>query len=275
MTGPLSEAPRDLWERGPSSAEAAAVPSLRDGADVREFAPANSRRHSLRWAVLWGGHNLLLRGGEFGCPDHKRFDPKIGLTIADFDWIAPCVETDWFYAVVVDVLPIKDERVTRERVPVLIRRRSPFFSLPNTVVVHTSEVLDFIREAAAAANEDPSDFDARALRICGATDLYHLFGPAEAERHIADWGRWKSGILDIYSRLSATAMLEVSVRMGDASGVDLEAFRHGYSMPATRRRSSRHRYGMFFFLIRAFFVPSSWVVAQKIPSESIASACEC
>ncbi|KAL3931514.1 MAG: hypothetical protein SGPRY_001093 [Prymnesium sp.] len=33
---------------------------LRRLLQVREFAPANSRRHSLRWAVLWGGHNLLL-----------------------------------------------------------------------------------------------------------------------------------------------------------------------------------------------------------------------
>ena len=245
----------------------------------REFAPTNSRRHALRWAILWGGHNLLLRGGEFGCPDHKRFDPKVGLTVADFDWIAPCFETDWFYAVVVDVLPIKDERVTRDRVPVLIRRRcrwsdssyvgedprcandalyrwwdvrvsettmmtraaAPFFSLPDAAAVHTSEILYFVREAAAAADENPADFDGRALRIGGATDLYHLFGPAAAERHIADRGRWKSDIQDIYSRLSATAMLEVSARMGDASGVDLEAFRHGYTMPAVRRRPSRHR----------------------------------
>ncbi|KAL3893521.1 MAG: hypothetical protein SGPRY_014173, partial [Prymnesium sp.] len=94
--------------------------SLRRLLQKREFATANSRRHSLRWAVLWGGHNLLLIGSEFGCPDHKRFDPKIGLTIADFDWIAPCFETDWFYAVIVDVLPIKDELVTLDRPPVLI-----------------------------------------------------------------------------------------------------------------------------------------------------------
>lgn len=98
-----------------------------------------------------------------------------------------------------------------------------------------------IREAAAGAEENAKDFDARALRIGGATDLYHLFTANEAERIISDRGRWKSDIKDLYSRLSATSTLESSAIMADAKGVDLEAFRHGYVMPAVvRRRGSRH-----------------------------------
>ncbi|KAL3920554.1 MAG: hypothetical protein SGPRY_005210 [Prymnesium sp.] len=85
-----------------------------------------------------------------------------------------------------------------------------------------------IREAAAGAEENAKDFDARALRIGGATDLYHLFTANEAERIISDRGRWKSDIKDLYSRLSATSTLESSAIMADAKGVDLEAFRHGY-----------------------------------------------
>ncbi|KAL1507674.1 hypothetical protein AB1Y20_007289 [Prymnesium parvum] len=101
--------------------------------------------------------------------------------------------------------------------------------------VSTANVLAFVREAAVAAGESPADFDSRSLRIGGATDLYHLFGPQEAERIIAARGRWCSMIHQIYTRLSATSMLAVSSVMADATGVDLEAFRHGYVMPAIVR----------------------------------------
>ncbi|KAL1527477.1 hypothetical protein AB1Y20_016142 [Prymnesium parvum] len=230
-----------------------------------------SSRGVLRWAVLWGGHNLLLRGGEFGCVDNKDFTAAYGLTLADCDWIAPCAETGGYDALVVDMMVIKDERVTRSRVPCLIRRRqppsvprgadpccaydalralweqriaqtppserstAPLFALPDGIAVSTATVLSFVREAAVAAGEPPGDFDSRSLRIGGATDLYHLFGPQEAERLIAARGRWCSLIHQIYTRLSATSMLAVSSVMADATGVDLEAFRHGYVMPAIVR----------------------------------------
>lgn len=87
------------------------------------FARSATRYAVLRWAVLWGGHSLLLRGGEFGVTDGKVFVPAVGMVIADLDWISPCEEKKGFFAVVVDVMPIKDERVTRGRVPVVIRRR--------------------------------------------------------------------------------------------------------------------------------------------------------
>lgn len=230
-----------------------------------------SSRGVLRWAVLWGGHNLLLRGGEFGCVDNREFVSAYGLTLADCDWVAPCAETGGYHALVVDVMVIKDERVTRARTPCLIRRRqpphtprgvdpccaydamralwelrvaqvpptelsrAPLFAMADGQAVSTANVLAFVREAAVAAGESPADFDSRSLRIGGATDLYHLFGPQEAERIIAARGRWCSMIHQIYTRLSATSMLAVSSVMADATGVDLEAFRHGYVMPAIVR----------------------------------------
>ena len=87
------------------------------------FDRGHTRYAVMRWAILWGGHNLLLRGGEFGTVEGKLFVPAAGLVIADLDWVEPCAETGCYYAVVVDVLPIKDERVSRSRVPILIRRR--------------------------------------------------------------------------------------------------------------------------------------------------------
>jgi len=203
--------------------------------------------------------------------DNKEFSPAYGLTLADCDWVAPCAETGGYQALVVDMMVIKDERVTRARTPCLIRRRqspgvppgadpccaydalrslwemrvaqvprselssAPLFATPDGAAVTTAQILSFVREAAAAVGEQPGDFDSRSLRIGGATDLYHLFGPQEAERLIAARGRWCSLIHQIYTRLSATSMLTVSSVMADATGVDLEAFRHGYVMPAVVR----------------------------------------
>lgn len=235
----------------------------------------HSRRGILRWAVLWVGHNLLLRGGEFGAPDRKDFSSTAGVTLADVEWISPCAETGGYCVAVVDVLPIKNVEENRVRVPMIIRRRAagsalmigatppedgcawtalrrlydararevpshlhgvaPLFAGPVTVV-HTADALEFIREAAAAVGEDPALFNARALRIGGATDLYHLLGAEEAERTIQKRGRWCSECHQVYTRMSATAMCTVSARMADASGVDLEAFRSGYVMPAVVQR---------------------------------------
>lgn len=240
----------------------------------------SSRRGILRWAVLWVGHNLLLRGGEFGAPDRKEFSSTAGVTLADVEWIAPCAETGGYCVAVVDVLPIKNVEENRTRVPMLIRRRAvgvppggvvapadgcawtairrlydmrarevpaqfhgvaPLFAGLDDAV-HTADVLEFIREAAAAAGEDPAQFNARALRIGGATDLYHILGAEEAERTIQKRGRWCSECHQVYTRMSATAMCTVSAQMADANGVDLEAFRSGYVMPAVvQRRAARTR----------------------------------
>ena len=234
-------------------------------------------RGLLRWAVIWVGHNLLLRGGELGRPENKEFDPALGITIADVEWVAPCDETSGYEVVIIDVMPIKDARVTRARVPLLIRRKrigrfvgildlcsacpwealrawwerrmqevspimvtsAPLFTLPGGHAVRTSDVLALVREAAAFAGESPVDFDAHSMRIGGATDIYHLFGAAAAERVIQKRGRWCSMVHEIYTRLSATQMLSVSADVTEVVGVDMEAFRHGYVMPAVRSRPRR------------------------------------
>lgn len=236
-----------------------------------------SRGGRLRWAALWVGHNLLLRGGELGRVDNRGFDAAAGITLADVDWIAPCGDTENYEVAVLEVMPIKDARVTRSRVPLLIRRRAvgpfvgrsavtapcawealrawwdvrsaecprsewgvaPLFARIDGSPVCTSDVLTFVRDAAAAAGCDACEFDSHSLRIGGATDLYHLFGGADAERIIQKRGRWCSIVHQIYSRVSASEMMTVSARMLDADGVDMEAFRHGYVMPAMCHRRPR------------------------------------
>jgi len=212
--------------------------------------------------------------------DRKPFSSTAGITLADVEWISPCGETAGYCVAIVDVLPIKNVDEHRVRVPMLIRRRTagaapvagvapedgcawtamrrlydirtrevpshlhgvaPLFASHETAV-RTTDVLEFIREAADAAGEDPALFNARALRIGGATDLYHLLGAEEAERTIQKRGRWCSECYQVYTRMSATAMCSVSAQMADANGVDLEAFRSGYVMPAVvQRRHARTR----------------------------------
>ena len=109
--------------------------------------------------------------------------------MADVDWVAPCDDTEGYEVVVLDVMPIKDARVSRSRVPLMIRRRttgsfsgrgstftpcawealrawwelrclecpratwgvSPLFAGMDGSPVCTSDVLEFVREAAMAA----------------------------------------------------------------------------------------------------------------------------
>lgn len=242
---------------------------------------SSKREHLLRWAVLWLAHNLLMRGGELGVSDRATFSPTTGLTIADFEWVEPSEETAFFAALIVDMVPIKDTLNMRQRTPCPIRRvssrathrlpvepeacawdavrrywlvrsrevppeqwvQAPFFAHADGTPVCTSDVRAFIRQAATAAGElEPDDFYARALRIGGATDLYFIMGGAtEAEGVLRKRGRWCSAIGQIYARISATAMLSTSAALPQADSVDLEAFRHGYVMPArvsqTRARS--------------------------------------
>lgn len=238
-----------------------------------------SARGRLRWAVLVVGHNLLLRGGEFGVPDGKAFDSARGISVGDWDWVVPQHDTDGFEVAVAEVHPAKDAHMSRLRVPLLIRRRAaesrsewppalgsccawdaarvlwsdrvaavaaqelvtaPFFALGRGGPVTTSIVKVFVREAAEAAGEPADEFDAHSLRVGGATDLYFLFGAAEAEHLIQKRGRWLSDIHQIYSRLSASNEMHDYATMADARGIDMESFRKGYVMPALRfRRGSR------------------------------------
>lgn len=239
-----------------------------------------SSRGRLRWAVLVVGHNLLLRGGEFGTPDGKIFDSARGLSVGDWDWIHPQYDTDGFEVAVAEVQPAKDPHLARQRTPLLIRRRSsesresrpplpgsccawdaarllwldrvaavaahelatsPFFAPASGRPVTTSVVKAFVREAATAVGEAPEEFDAHSLRVGGATDLYYLFGAGEAERLIQKRGRWLSDIHQIYSRLSASSEMHDYAAMADARGVDMESFRHGYVMPALCHRRAGSR----------------------------------
>lgn len=111
---------------------------------------------------------------------------------------------------------------------------APLFAWSSGQAIRTSDVLLFVREVAGMAGEKAAEFDAHSLRIGGATDIYHLFGAATAERIIQKRGRWCSMVHEIYTRLSATQMLSVSAEMTEVDGIDMEAFRQGYVVPAVR-----------------------------------------
>lgn len=72
-----------------------------------------SARGRLRWAVLVVGHNLLLRSVEFGVPDGKVFDSARGISVVDWDWVAPQHDTDGFEVAVAEVHPVKDAQLSR------------------------------------------------------------------------------------------------------------------------------------------------------------------
>lgn len=55
--------------------------------------------------------------------------------------------------------------------------------------IRTDDVKNFIRQAAECLQLPAGEFDARALRIGGATDILHSYGPAGAESIIRDKGR--------------------------------------------------------------------------------------
>lgn len=234
----------------------------------------SSAEGKLRWATLVVGHNLLLRGGELGTTDDAEFDPRYGLSLGDVEWHMPGADTRGYEVVSVNVLPIKDTHANRRRVPCLIQRVdlsprsmptpsgvkcpwgslrelwlsrmsqvsshaasvSPLFARADNVALRTADVLGYIRQAASALGLRAGDFDARALRIGGATDLLDVFGPAEAEKFIKSRGRWATDIGNIYSRPSVDTEMAASAALSRADGTDMEAFRNGYVMPALRRR---------------------------------------
>lgn len=228
----------------------------------------------LRWAVLLVGHNLLLRGGEIGSTDDADFDPRYGLTLGDLKWHEPGADTRGYEVVSVNVSPIKDTHANRRRVPCLIQRTNllpravspqaedkcpwgalwmlwqarmrvvsphaasvtPLFARANNKALRTADVVAFIRQAAQALQLPAGTFDARALRVGGATDLLDVFGPADAEKFIKGRGRWATDIGNIYARPSVDTEMAASSALARADGSDMEAFRSGYVMPALRRR---------------------------------------
>jgi hypothetical protein len=92
----------------------------------------------------------------------------------------------------------------------------------------SEDVGRWVKDAALAADIDPSLLGVRALRMGGATDLYDLHGPA-GERFIKERGRWSSDIAQIYSRVSAEAHGRLSRTIGDSAGADLQSLLSGWS----------------------------------------------
>lgn len=45
------------------------------------------------------------------------FDSGAGVTLADVEWISPCEDTQDYEVLIIEVMPIKDTRVSRSRVP--------------------------------------------------------------------------------------------------------------------------------------------------------------
>ena len=80
----------------------------------------------------------------------------------------------------------------------------------------TGDVRRLIKRVAAAAGDDPADFAGHSARIGGATDYRDLVGAAAAKRVFKAFGRWKSDISQIYSRVAVEETLEAS---GNVAGV--------------------------------------------------------
>ena len=64
-----------------------------------------------------------------------------------------------------------------------------------------------------------------------ATDMYDIYGPAD-ERYIRERGWWGSDVAQIYQRVSARVHGELSRRIGDSAGADLQSLLRGWSQLA-------------------------------------------
>eukprot|EP00965_Chrysotila_dentata_P114932 3798831-Pleurochrysis_carterae.AAC.1 len=85
---------------------------------------------------------------------------------------------------------------------------------------------------ASAIGLDPADFGGKCWRIGEATDLRDLKGEG-GRALIKQRGRWQSDVAQVYQRAIVDAQLEASAGIGDASGVELEALRLGWTQPAS------------------------------------------
>ena len=90
-----------------------------------------------------------------------------------------------------------------------------------------------MRSWAAAIDEPPADFMARAFRVAGSTDLREQLG-AEGNATIKARGRWDSDIHEIYERPLLRDQLQASALTGSASGAGLEDVVAGFAQPARR-----------------------------------------
>ena len=94
--------------------------------------------------------------------------------------------------------------------------------------LRATDVTQWVCEAAEAAGLPAGSRGSRAIRMGGASDMYDIYGPA-GERFIRERGRWGSDIAQIYQRVSASAHGEISRKIGDSSGTDLQSMLAGWS----------------------------------------------
>lgn len=215
------------------------------------------------WGMLVGGHNLTLRGCEFGRADARAFVGRRGLTIADLDWgdeRSPRRGADGRRLLWVWVYPAKDPRVTHKKILVPVVRRhgdevgegadplcpydalravwrdvsrhaprarwadTPLFQNALGGAVCTSDVGAAVRRAAAAIGIDATTVGAKSLRIGSATDLlFYMRDAARVERFLEARGRWQTDIGFIYARRTLEEAVEVSLALGSSRATSLEA----------------------------------------------------
>ena len=250
------------------------------GRHLRSAVDLGFERHTLfgvfRWAVLLCGHNILARGGELGTTDKGSWRVENGLAWEHIVWHSPD-ESNGYEALTVWLMSIKNIDGCKRRMPIPIRRRcmpgvprgtdplcaydailawweaaehgvpaherptTPFFRLPDSErVIRTADVCEYVRSVVAVIGEDPMDFGAVSLRSGGASDIADVYGD-EGKWLIDERGRWESDIADIYRRASAQRHLDVSARMADSDGVDLEQLYRGWSQPAFTHTTARSR----------------------------------
>ena len=221
------------------------------------------------WACALLMHNIIGRGADAGvvkqgdAPDFER-----DLTLAAFDWHP----RDTPGCAIANICPSKDADARHKRQPVPIARRNaqampcvdpldtydhvlrhwrrraastaPHLHATTMLFVHADgspftskdvkRIGQRIARAAGWPEQDVKQVGAKWARIGGATDLRIAFGVTEASALLKRRGRWGSDIGEIYARTSVEEQAQVSIRIGDAQGADLERLCAGWAQPARR-----------------------------------------
>lgn len=214
----------------------------------------------VRWAMARIAHNCLMRGIELGRGEKPTdlFDAKRGLCVGHFVWRPALAALGRRPILIVWMVPAKDPQKKKKRMPVPIMRRlpegeadfsgrctyeavrrawlhrsaavpraewlsTPFFVRADGEAVSTADVRKVARDIRTTVGKDASEVGAHSFRIAGATDLLCRYGPDRAPAYIKKRGRWDSDIGEIYSRADALGLLQASVDMEEADGIDFES----------------------------------------------------
>ena len=233
-----------------------------------------SRAGARRWARATVAHNLYLRGGEAGIEGSggiEDFSPDQGhMTPSSVTWFSAAEAGQPRPSVRLMVMPIKDKNDSLPAVPQFIMRRNgpevtqggdPTCAYDALAIMWQMDVAHLTAEEmlevplfqsdvdGQPANTDVMRADARAIgalaglqakdlggtsfRIGGAEDTYDVLGLA-GEAIIRERGRWHSDIHQLYQRCSASMHMQVSVQIGESTGVSLEALGDGWANPGRR-----------------------------------------